>query len=56
MLFRTKFEVVEIREDGVRITHFFSGRKAAVKKDINDIKKTVKNYTMVGKNGMIVWT
>ena len=54
MLFDITFEVVEIRENGVRVTHYLKGSRRAVKKDIENIKKNVKDYMMVGKNGMIV--
>lgn len=55
MLFKVKFEVVEIRESGVRITHYLHGTKKAVKKDVEEFKKKSKDYTMIGKEGMIVW-
>jgi hypothetical protein len=55
MLFETKFEVVEIRENGVTIVNYLKGRKRDVKNDIEMYKKNAKKYEMVGKNGMIVW-
>lgn len=55
MLFETKFEVVEIRESGARITHYLRGKKHDVKKDIEMFKANSKDYMMVGKTGMIVW-
>ena len=47
MLFEKKFKVVEIRESGAVITHYFKGRKRDMKKD--------KRYEFVGKEGLIVW-
>lgn len=55
MLFNKKFEVVEICDNGVTITHYLNGKKKDVKKDIEMFKKQSKRYTMVGSNGMIVW-
>ena len=55
MLFEMKFEVVEIRDSGARITHYLNGKKKNVKKDIEMFKKNSKDYMMVGKSGMIVW-
>lgn len=55
MLFEKKFEVIEIRKNGVRITHYFYGKKKQVNKDIEMMKNNSKDYQMVGKNAMIVW-
>lgn len=55
MLFEMKFEVVEIRENGVTITHYLKGKRQAVKKDVEMFKQNSKRYEMVGKNGMVVW-
>ena len=55
MLFETRFEVVEIRNSGARITHYLRGKKKDVKKDIEQFKKRSKDYMMVSKNAMIVW-
>lgn len=55
MLFETKFEVVEIRESGARITHYLKGKRSDVKKDVEIFKKQSKDYQMIGKKGMIVW-
>lgn len=55
MLFKTKFEVVEIRENGVTIVNYLKGSKHDVKQDVEMYKKNAKRYEMVGKNGMIVW-
>lgn len=55
MLFNMKFEVVEIRESGVRVTHYLSGKRNDVKKDIEMFKNISKEYEMIGKSGMIVW-
>lgn len=55
MLFKTKFEVVEIRENGVTIVHYLKGRRRDVKSDVEMYKENSKRYEMVGKNGMIVW-
>ena len=54
-MFNKKFEIVEIRESGVRVTHRLSGKKSEVKKDIEAFKGIAKDYMMVGKTGMIVW-
>ena len=55
MLFNKKFEVVEIYESGVKVTHYLNGSKKAVNKDIEMYKNNAKEYQMVGKNAMIVW-
>lgn len=55
MLFEMKFEVVEIRANGVTITHYLKGKRNDVKKDIEMFKQNSKRYERVGKNGMIVW-
>lgn len=56
MLFDKKFKVIEIREEsGVRITHYLSGKRKDVDKDIEMFKSTSKSYEMMGKEGMVVW-
>lgn len=55
MLRDVKFEVLEIRENGVTIKHYLQGKRKDVQKDIDMIKKESKNYEIVGKNGMVVW-
>lgn len=55
MLFKTEFKVVEIRDGGVRITHYLKGKKTDVMKDVETFKNNCKDYEMVGKKGMIVW-
>lgn len=55
MLFETKFEVVEIRENGVTIVNYLKGKRQAVKNDVEMYKQNAKKYEKVGKNGMIVW-
>lgn len=54
-MFKQKFEVIEIRESGARITHYLRGTKKEIKKDINMYKNHCKDYKMVGKNAMIMW-
>lgn len=56
MLFKMKFKIVENRDGGVVITHYLSGSKRDVKRDIEKFKKESKKYEMFGKEGMIVWT
>ena len=55
MLFEKKFKVVEIRDNGVCITHYLKGKRGDVNKDIEMYKQNTKRYEMVGKNGMVVW-
>lgn len=55
MLFEKKFEVIEIRKNSVRITHYLRGKKKQVNKDIEMMKNNSKDYQMVCKNAMIVW-
>ena len=55
MLFKTKFKVVEIRENGVSITHHLEGSRRDVKRDVEIFKQNAERYEMVGKNGIIVW-
>ena len=54
-IFETSFEVIEIRESGVKINHYLRGKKNNVKKDIELFKEKAKDYQMVGKKAMIVW-
>ena len=46
MLFETKFEVLELRDNGVKITHWLKGKRKDVKKDIDMFKKNSKDYKM----------
>lgn len=55
MLFKTKFKVVEIRDNGVTITRYLEGNRKDVKNDVEMCKLKAKKYEMVGKNGMVVW-
>ena len=55
MLFEKKFKVVEIRDNGVVITHYLQGPRKEVKKDVEAFKQATNKYEMVGKNGMVVW-
>ena len=54
MLFKTEFKIVEIRENGVIVTHFLRGTKRNVNKDIEMFKKESKRYEMFG-DGMTIW-
>lgn len=54
-MFKTRFELIEIRDNGVRITHYFVGKKKEVKKDVDAFKNLAKDYMVVNKNTMIVW-
>ena len=54
-MFKMKFKIVEIRENGVVITHYLKGKPQEVKKDIEAFKGISKRYEMFGKEGMIVW-
>lgn len=55
-MFNIKFKVVEICGNGVTITHYLSGRRNDVKKDIESFKNESRRYQMFGKEGMIVWS
>lgn len=55
MAFNKKFKVLEIRDDGMRITHLLSGKAKDVNKDIEMFKSTSKSYEMFGQEGMVVW-
>lgn len=54
-MFKIKFEVLEIRNDGTYVTHHLYGRKRDVERDLDILKKQAKCYEMFGKNGMIMW-
>lgn len=54
-MLKIKFKVVEIRENGVVITHYLHGTRKNVKKDIETFKQQSKKYEMFGKGGMTVW-
>lgn len=55
MLFESNFEVLELHDNGVKITHLMRGKRKDIKKDIEMFKKNSKDYKMVGKKYMIVW-
>lgn len=55
MLFNKKFKIVEVRNNGVTVTHFLSGKKNEVNKDIEAFKGISSKYEMVGKEGMVIW-
>lgn len=55
MLFKTTFKIVEIRDNGVSITHYLKGSRRDVNQDVEMYKQNAKRYEMVGKNGMVVW-
>lgn len=55
MLFKKKFVVVEIRNSGVKITHYLSGSKQSIESTIKEFKDRANDYAMVGKDGMVVW-
>lgn len=54
-MFNIRFEVIEVYESGVRVTHYLKGKRKDVKKDIELYKAKAKKYIMVGKNGMVMW-
>lgn len=55
MLFNKKYEVIEIHDNGVRITHVLKGTKKDVNKDIEMYKEKCKDFMVIGKEAMIVW-
>lgn len=54
-LFETKFEIVEVHDNGVNIKYTLKGKRSDVKKDIETFKEKSIKYEMIGKKGMIVW-
>lgn len=54
-LFETKFEVMEVRDNGVNIKYTLKGKRSDVKKDIETFKEKSIKYEMIGKKGMVVW-
>lgn len=56
MLFEKKFKIVEVRDNGVTITHFCRGSKKELKKDIEAYKQSYRHCQMIGKEGMVVWS
>ena len=54
-MFNKKFTIVEIRNNGVTVTHYLKGKRAEVNKDIEAFKDISSRYEMVGKNGMVIW-
>lgn len=54
-MFKMKFKIVEIRENGAVITHYLKGKSSDVKQDILAFKDISKKWEMFGKEGMIVW-
>ena len=55
MLFKKRFTVVEIRENGVTITHYLRGSKKDVEAKIKEFKNRARGCERVGKEGMVVW-
>lgn len=55
MLFERKFELVEIRDNGVRVTHYMHGFKHEIERELEWYKNNSRDYQLIGKNGMIVW-
>ena len=57
MLFKekNKFTILEIRESGVRITHYVNGSKEKIDSTIEEFKNRAKDYERVGSDGMVVW-
>ena len=55
MLFETTFTVVEVFENGAKVTHFLRGKKRDVLADIEMYKNRSKDYVMAGKKTMVVW-
>ena len=54
-MFNKKFKIVEIRKNGVTITHYLNGKKKEVNKDIEAFKGISSKYEMIGKEGMVIW-
>ena len=54
-MFNKKFKIVEIRKNGVIITHYLEGKHKEVNKDIEAFKGISTKYEMIGKDGMVVW-
>lgn len=54
-LFEKNFEVIEIHENGVYITHYLKGKKRDIKKEIEAFKRKSKRHEMIGVKGMIIW-
>lgn len=57
MLFTKEFKIVEIIE-GAKcscVIHYLNGPKKAVKMEIEQFKKTSREYEFIGKDGMVVW-
>lgn len=55
-MFETNYKVIEIRESGARITHCLRGKKKEVMKDVEAFKGISKDYEIVDKKTLIVWT
>ena len=54
-MFDKKFEIVEIRNNGVVVKHIFRGKKKSLKEDIKAFKGISSKYEMIGKEGMVIW-
>lgn len=54
-MLKIKFEVFEIRNDGVYVTHHLHGSRKEIEEELDRLKKRSKCYEMFGKNGMIMW-
>ena len=54
-MFTTRFEVIEVYESGLRVTHYLRGSKKNIKKAKETYKNLAKDYQLVGKKAMIVF-
>lgn len=54
-ILRMRYEVVEICDNGLRVTHILQGSKHDVQKDIQMYKDNARDYQIVGKGAMIIW-
>lgn len=54
-MFDKKFEIVEIRINGVVVKHILRGKKKSLEEDIKAFKGISSKYEMIGKKGMVIW-
>lgn len=54
-MFDKKFEIIEIRINGVVFKHILRGKKKSLEEDIKAFKGISSKYEMIGKEGMVIW-
>lgn len=55
-IFDTRFEVIEYRNSGAKITHYLKGSNYRVKRDVEMFKKKSRAFIVNGRKKMTIWS